>query len=299
MKIALLANLKKNAPGTGSESGDQWDELDAEETIESILAALRTRNHHAEFFEASIVPPYDLVSKLMKFKPEMCFNIAEGHFGDSRESQIPALLEMLRLPYTGSGILTLTLALDKPMTKRVLSYHDLPTPEFQVFGYVDEEINDDLVDGDKLRFPLFLKPSREGTGMGITGSNIVETVADMRSLLRTLMSKYNQPILCERFIRGRELTVGLVGNLNRVLPDGCDAKLHRKNWEPTAIFRFLQAKGNVAQDEMDRVFNNGIGYCLVVRPDFAGGVTKKLQASGQAVHRIGTIVRGSGNVKIV
>lgn len=213
MKIALLANLKKNAPGTGSESGDQWDELDAEETIESILAALRTRNHHAEFFEASIVPPYDLVSKLMKFKPEMCFNIAEGHFGDSRESQIPALLEMLRLPYTGSGILTLTLALDKPMTKRVLSYHDLPTPEFQVFGYVDEEINDDLVDGDKLRFPLFLKPSREGTGMGITGSNIVETVADMRSLLRTLMSKYNQPILCERFIRGRELTVGLVGNL--------------------------------------------------------------------------------------
>ncbi|MCK4516288.1 MAG: hypothetical protein KAU31_13585, partial [Spirochaetaceae bacterium] len=174
---------------------------------------LRAGGHQAEFFEASILSPHDLIRRLLDFRPEMCFNIAEGHHGDSRESQIPAVLEMLRLPYTGSGLFALTLALDKPMTKRVLCYHELPTPEFQVFGYADEEINEDLVDGDGLRFPLFLKPSREGTGMGITGNNIVETVSDLRIAEHRLLATYNEPVLCERFVQGRELTLGLVGNL--------------------------------------------------------------------------------------
>jgi D-alanine-D-alanine ligase len=120
---------------------------------------------------------------------------------------------MLHLPYTGSPVLTLALALDKPMTKRILAYHDLPTPEFQVFGRQDEAVNDDLVDGDELRFPLFLKPSREGTGMGIAGTNVVRTIVELRELLGELLARYQQPVLCERFIQGREVTVGLVGNL--------------------------------------------------------------------------------------
>lgn len=136
----------------------------------------------------------------------------------------------------------------------------------------------------------------------------LETDAPLGRVLLEPTRIYAKPILAtlNSYKRKRVVTAmahitggGLVGNLNRVLPEGCDAKLHRKSWEPSAIFRFLQAKGNVAQDEMDRVFNNGIGYCLVVRPDFAGGVSKKLQAAGQNVHRIGTIVRGSGKVKIV
>lgn len=214
MKVALLANLKVNAPETPpGANGDQWDDLDSEETIENILDALRAEGHDAAFIEASIHQPHDMIGRLRQFRPDICFNIAEGHHGDSRESQVPALLEMMRIQYTGSGVLTLTLALDKPMTKRILNYHELPTPEFQVFGREDEEINDDLVEGDRLRFPLFLKPSREGTGMGITGSNIVETVHDLRTLLRELLVRYKQPVLCERFVQGRELTVGLVGNL--------------------------------------------------------------------------------------
>jgi D-alanine-D-alanine ligase len=214
MKIALLANLKANAPfAPEARNGDAWDDLDSRETIDHILEALRQGGHTAEFMEASIHPPHDLIARLRTYGPDICFNIAEGHHGDSRESQVPALLEMLRLPYTGSGVLTLTLALDKPMTKRILTYHDLPTPEFQVFGHADEEINDDLLDGEGLRFPLFLKPSREGTGIGISGRNIVTTVEELRALLADLLATYNQPVLCERFIRGRELTVGLVGNL--------------------------------------------------------------------------------------
>lgn len=212
-KVALLANLKSNAPPVATANSDVWDELDTETTIESILAALRANGYVARFIEAQLHPPFDLVAELRGFDPDLCFNIAEGHQGTSREAHVPSLLEMLGLPYTASPVLPLALALDKPMTKRVLAYHDLPTPEFQVFSGVDEEINDDLIDGDELRFPLFLKPSREGTGMGVAGRNIVRSLPELRELLRDLLARYQQPILCERYISGREVTVGLLGNL--------------------------------------------------------------------------------------
>ncbi|MBI1371048.1 MAG: phosphoribosylformylglycinamidine cyclo-ligase [Planctomycetes bacterium] len=92
---------------------------------------------------------------------------------------------------------------------------------------------------------------------------------------------------------------GLVGNVNRVLPKNMDAKLERKSWTVPPIFRFLQKHGNVAQDEMDRVFNQGIGYCVIVRPPFAKSVKKQLEAAHQKVHVLGKIVAGSGEVKIV
>jgi D-alanine-D-alanine ligase len=212
MKIAVLANLKKNAPGEEL-SKDQWDDLDSMETIGHIIDSLEKGGHKADFFEANINPPFDLIGKLDRFSPDLCFNIAEGHSGVSREAQIPAVLDMLRLPYTGSDVLTLSVCLDKPMTKRVLHYHELPTPEFQVFSSADEPLNEDLGDETGLAFPLFVKPSREGTGIGITGSSVVYTLKELREKLQLLLSKYRQPVLCERFIAGREITVGILGNL--------------------------------------------------------------------------------------
>jgi D-alanine-D-alanine ligase len=140
-------------------------------------------------------------------KPDICFNISEGHWGDSRESHVPALLEMLRIPYTGSGVLTLALTLDKPMTKRVLAFHEIPTPAFQVFERADEPLDPDLL------FPLFVKPSREGTGMGVSAESIVTDEPALRERLAQQLARYRQPILVERFIRGREVTVGCLGNL--------------------------------------------------------------------------------------
>jgi len=214
MRIALLANLKKNAPTWAGISPDQWDDLDSPKTTDSILAALREGGHEAEFFEANILPPFNLIEKLTSYQPDLCFNIAESHFGDGREAQIPAVLEMLRLPYTGSKVMALALALDKPMTKRLLSYHGLPTPEFQVFSHADDPLDADLLnEAEELAFPMFVKPSREGTGMGVSASSIVSTEAELRSRVGEMLHRYNQPILCERYIKGRELTVGLVGNL--------------------------------------------------------------------------------------
>lgn len=214
MRIAVLANLKKNAPHWDGMSPDQWDDLDSPVTVNSIIDALQSAGHEATFVEASIHPPHNLIQRLMEYKPDLCFNIAESHFGDSREAQVPAILEMLRIPYTGSKVLTLALTLDKPMTKRILVYHGLPTPEFQVFESPDEPLDGDLVteDGD-LRFPLFVKPSREGTSMGVSAESIVNSIEELRAQIEKQLRLYNQPILCEHFIEGREVTIGIIGNL--------------------------------------------------------------------------------------
>jgi D-alanine-D-alanine ligase len=117
--------------------------------------------------------------------------------------------------------MTLALALDKPMTKRVLSYHGLPTPPFQVFERIDEPLDPELI------FPLFAKPSREGTGMGVSAESIVQNEAELRVQLQRIFDRYNQPALVEHYIEGREITVGMVGNLSapvaRRLPEDEDA----------------------------------------------------------------------------
>lgn len=202
-KVALLANLKVNAPHLEGMPEDQWDDLDSEKTIDALVEAIRAGGHVCEFLEGDIA----LYDEIRKFKPDICFNICEGHFGDGREAQVPALLEMLRIPYTGSKVLTLALALNKPMTKRVLTYHDLPTPAFQSFERVDEPMD------DQLSFPLFVKPSSEGTGMGVSSQSIVRNQAELREQVAFILKRYQEPALVEHYIEGREVTVGVVGNL--------------------------------------------------------------------------------------
>lgn len=203
LRVAVLANLKKNAPDLEGMPPDQWDDLDSEKTVAGLVEAVRAGGHESAFFEGNL----SLVDVLGKYQPDICLNICEGHYGDSREAQVPAILEMMRIPYTGSRVLTLSLALDKPMTKRILAWHDLPTPPFQSFERVDEVLNDDL------HFPLFAKPSREGTGMGVSARSVINTEAELREQIAFIINKYHQPALVERFIAGREVTVGLVGNL--------------------------------------------------------------------------------------
>jgi D-alanine-D-alanine ligase len=204
-RVALLANLKANAPKYPGMPEDQWDDLDSEKTVNALVAAIQSGGHECEFLEGDLT----LFDTVRRYNPDICFNICEGHFGDAREAQIPAILEMLRVPYTGSKVLTLALALDKPMTKRVLTYHDLPTPQFQVFEREDETL------GPEMEFPLFAKPSREGTGMGVSEQSIVRNEAELREQVSKILDRYKQPALVERYIEGREVTVGVIGNLVR------------------------------------------------------------------------------------
>jgi len=202
-RVALLANLKKNAPKFEGMSEDQWADLDSEKTVIALVDAIRSGGHTCEFLEGDI----GLLDTIRKFKPDICFNICEGHFGDAREAQVPAILEMLRIPYTGSKVLTMSLSLDKPMTKRVLTYHDLPTPPFQSFERVDEPLAEDM------KFPMFVKPSREGTGIGVSSKSIVNNEKELREQVAYTIERYKQTALVEHYIEGREVTVGLVGNL--------------------------------------------------------------------------------------
>ncbi len=202
-KVALLANAKENAPTLPDMTGDQWADLDSSKTIQSLVEAIKAGGHDSEFLEGDIT----LVKSLQKYQPDICFNICEGHFGDGREAQVPAILEMMQIPYTGSKVMTLALALDKSMTKRVLHWHELPTPDFQTFERVNEPLQDDMI------FPLFVKPSREGTGMGVSSKSIVYNEDEMREQVEQILEHYKQPALVERYIEGREVTVGMVGNL--------------------------------------------------------------------------------------
>ena len=203
LHVAVLANLKKNAPVLPGMPEDYWADLDSERTVEAIADALRERGYRVTFLEGDAT----LYDRIREVRPDICFNICEGHFGDSREAQVPAILEMLRIPYTGSKVLTLALALDKPMTKRVLSYHGLPTPPFQVFERPNEPLDPDLA------FPLFVKPSSQGTGMGISAESIVHDEPQLRTRVKKMLEAYQEPVLVERFIDGRDITVGMVGNL--------------------------------------------------------------------------------------
>ncbi len=202
LKIALLANLKSNAPHLEGEPADRWHELDSERTVEAITSALQEQGHQVTFLEGDT----NLCHELERGAFDLAFNICEGHRGDARESQVPAILEMLGIPYTGSKVLCLALTLDKPMTKRLLAFHGLPTPRFQVFETPYQPVDCEL------RLPLFVKPSRQGTGIGISGRSVVRDEGELRRQIHWVLETYQEPALVEEYVEGREITVGVVGN---------------------------------------------------------------------------------------
>src|SRR5579864_5005062 len=200
--VFILANLKQNAPHVDGLPPDAWADLDSERTIEGLRAALEANGHRVTFLEADRTLP----NALQSARPDICFNLAEGHGGDSREAQVPALLELLGIPYTGSKVLTHAISLDKAMTKRVWLSYDLPTAPWQVFRTPDAALD------PALHFPLFVKPVAEGTGIGVTAQSIVSTPGELRDRLAYTIATYRQPALVERFLSGREITVGVLGN---------------------------------------------------------------------------------------
>ncbi len=200
--VAILANLKCNAPQRADLPPDAWADLDSNRTIDGLTAALQRAGHRVTFLEAD----RSLFDTLRTVQPDICFNLAEGHGGDSREAQVPALLELLGIPYTGSKVLTHAVGLDKAMTKRVWLTHGLPTAPWQVFQSPDEALD------PALHFPLFVKPVAEGTGIGVTSESIIYNSAELRERVACTIALYHQPALVERFLSGREVTVGVLGN---------------------------------------------------------------------------------------
>jgi len=202
LRVAVVANRKHAVKPSAGAPPDALAEYDAEETVQGIQDALRELGHEPLFLEADET----FIDAVRSAQPDICFNIAEGLRGDSRESQVPAVLEMLSIPYTGSKVLTHAISLDKVMTKRIWRDAGLPTAPFQSFGHVDEPLD------ARLSFPLFVKPAREGSGMGINAHSIVRDEAELRAQVEWVIRTYRQPALVETYLPGREFTVALIGN---------------------------------------------------------------------------------------
>jgi D-alanine-D-alanine ligase len=144
--------------------------------------------------------------RLRTERPQIVFNITEGLYGVSREAQVPAMLEMLQIPYTGSDPLTLAICLDKSRAKEILAYYSIPTPRFAV-------VTDPTQLGQlKLDLPCMVKPLHEGSSKGIFDASLVQSTADLERQVGTIISEYHEPALMEEFLPGREFTVAMLGN---------------------------------------------------------------------------------------
>ena len=188
---------------------DKTAELDCPQTISALSNAIGCLGHDVELIEAD----EDAYEQLRGSGVGLVFNIAEGIRGEDREAQIPAMLEMLGIPYTGSGPLALALCLNKARTKEILSWHGIPTPPFQVWTHSHESLSDTLV------YPLIVKLLHEGSSMGLSYDSVVESEPALRKRVGYLTETYGQPVLVEQFIEGREFTVPVTGNSPpRVLP---------------------------------------------------------------------------------
>jgi D-alanine-D-alanine ligase len=223
-KVGVLANIKdESKPKPEGVPPDAFADFDHVETIDSIRAAIETDGHQTVFLQAD----EDLPFTLREEKPDICFNIAEGLGGDAREAQVPALLEMMKIPYTGSRVLTNGISLDKTLTKRIWRDRRLPVAPFQEFNVGDEPLRPEF------EFPLFVKPAREGTGMGVDTNAIVNNEKELRERADYIINTYHQPALVETFLPGREFTVGILGR--------ADAKLYSRHpewYEKDGFHRF-------------------------------------------------------------
>jgi D-alanine--D-alanine ligase len=203
LRVGLAFNMKRIESSDGD---DREAEYDSRETIDALSKAIESHGHLVVPLEATP----DLPRNLMTSSVDIVFNIAEGISGRNREAQVPNLCELLGIPYTGSDSATLSICLDKALSKRML--RDVATPQFQLLLTGREKLK-------PLKYPVIVKPNAEGTSKGITAKSVKDDEAGVREVARDIIERYGQPALVEEYIVGREFTVGLLGERRpRVLP---------------------------------------------------------------------------------
>ncbi len=201
MRIGVTYDLKSDYLARGF-SAEDAAEFDCEDTIAAICAALAAQGWEV----ARIGTGRRLIEQLAAGERyDAVFNFCEGVKGVSREAQVPAILDVYNIPFVFSDALTMALALDKAMTKRVLRDCAVPTADFALIETLDDVAKVDLP------FPLFLKPVAEGSGKGINAKSRVDDRAGLRATASALLAKFQQPVLVESFLPGREFTVGIIG----------------------------------------------------------------------------------------
>ncbi len=202
MKILVVHDRIDAVPADDKLPEDFGAEYEDENAVRGIIDALTRGGHSAE----GLCLDESLVENIRRLRPDIVFNIAEGVRGRGRECLVPAWLDHLGVPYTGSDAAALGVSLDKAMTKHIANGVGIRTPRFRVVERAEELENIDL------QYPLFLKPVAEGSSMGIRNSSLVNTSEELHTMGDWVISHYRQGCLVEEFAPGREYCVGIMGN---------------------------------------------------------------------------------------
>jgi len=292
MRIGLSYDLKETVAIQQASCDDAFEEYDSLETVELIAAALEAEGHTVTMLGGG----RDFLGKILQEKVDFVFNIAEGRGTyRSREAQVPSILEMLDIPYSGSDPQCLAICLDKPLTKKLVASEGVSTPNWCVINDRQELRQMDSCD---FPFPAIVKPAYEGSSKGIRLSSVVEDAKQAIEVIESLLEKYQQPAMVEEIILGDEVTVGIIGNsppnvlgMMRILPkqrEGyfiynldvkrnyldlveyeCPAGLEEKVLQCTQVssLRAFQALGCRDFARLDfRINTAGVPYFLEINP---------------------------------
>lgn len=207
MKIAVVFTKRINMP---THYRLDWEGRNKNDDAEAAVKALKKLGHEVFEYDVNL----GLFEKLRANKDniELVFNLCDDGFFDNAELEphLPAMLDILKMPYTGGDYFTLAVTLKKDIAKKILISHGLPTPKFQIFRNGSENI-------EKLNFPLIVKPAHEDGSIGVRESSIVYDVDALKKMINHVIRQYKQPALAEEFIDGREFNVAIIGD-EEVLP---------------------------------------------------------------------------------
>jgi D-alanine-D-alanine ligase len=219
MRIGLSFDLKPDKPPKAAYLDDSMEEYDSMETVELIKTSLEATGPQVTLLGGGSV----FLDKICRENVDIVFNIAEGQGNyRSRESQIPSILEMLDIPYSGSDPLCLAICLDKALTKKIVAMEGVITPRWQLVSSI-EELH--AINWKEYRFPLMMKLAHEGSSKGVRLTSVVKNMKELDAEANRLFDGYHQSVMIEEFISGDEITVGITGNtppellgIMRVLP---------------------------------------------------------------------------------
>ncbi len=221
MRIGLSFDLKDDVELCNRSVEDSLEEYDSRETVELIAACLEAGGNNVTMLGGG----RQFINNILKSEVDFVFNIAEGHGNHrSREAQVPSILEMLGIPYTGSDPLCLATCLDKPLAKKLVALENVATPKWRLIKDEKELENIDI-EWPGFSFPVIIKPAYEGSSKGIRLTSVIEDISQMKAEASRILRCYQQPVMVEEFIQGDEVTVGVIGNnlpqvigIMRILP---------------------------------------------------------------------------------